>query len=125
MPVSVVIATIAEERLEDWRAFHGELVGARRGEWAESQRRRGITREAILFWSSPSGPAALYVVEGTEAGAAMGALGESDDPFDVWLRERLADLHDDLDFPVALSDTRPPAGSWRGWRGLRSRGFDT
>ena len=122
MPVSVVIATVSEDRLEEWRAFHSELVGARRGEWAESQRRRGITREAIFFWSSPSGPSVLYVVEGVDAGAALDTLGSSDHPFDVWLRGRFADLHQDLDLPGALSDTRPPAGSWRGWRGLRSRG---
>lgn len=121
MPVSVVIAPVAEDRLEDWHAFHSELVGARRGDWAESQRRRGITREAIFFWPSPSGPSVVYVVEGAEAGAAMDALGSSDNPFDVWLRESLAHLHEDLDFPVAMSDTRPPAGSWRGWRALRSQ----
>jgi len=120
MTSSIVIASIAEERLDDWRAFHAELTGSRRGAWAESQHRRGVTRESIFFWSGPSGPMAVYLVEGREAGAAMDSLGSSEDSFDVWLRRSLADLHDDLDFPVQLSDTRPPPGAWRGWRGMLS-----
>ena len=121
MTSSIVIASIAEERLDDWRAFHTELTGSRRGAWAESQHRRDVTRESIFLWSGLSGPMAVYLVEGREAGAAMDALDSSEDPFDVWLRQRFADLHDDLDFPVQLRDTRPSPGAWRGWRGLLSR----
>ena len=122
MTVSIVIASIAADRLDEWRAFHTELTVTRRGEWVESQHRRGITREAIFSWSGPAGPAVVYLVEGAEAGAALDALGSSDESFDVWLRERLAVLHEDLDFPIQLSDTRPSPGAWRGWRGLRMGG---
>jgi hypothetical protein len=122
LTVSIVIASIAEDCTDEWRAFHSELTVTRRGEWAESQHRRGITREAIFSWSGPAGRAAVYLVEGAEAGDALDALGSSDDPFDIWLRERLAVLHDELDFPVQLSDTRPSPGAWRGWRGLRLGG---
>lgn len=121
MSTSIVIASIAADRLEDWQAFHSELTGPRRIEWAESQRRRGITREAVFYWSGSSGPTAVYLVEGVEAGAAMDLLGESAEPFDIWLRDQLASLHEDLDFPVRKSDTRPPPGAWRGWRGLPFR----
>ncbi|MCB2223436.1 MAG: hypothetical protein KQH83_04585 [Actinobacteria bacterium] len=119
MPASIVLAPIAEGRLDEWRAFHEELTGARRGEWAESQRRRGVAREAVFLWSGPDGPVAVYLVEGTEAGEALGALAGSTHPFDEWLRERFDGLHASLDFPVAMSDTRPRPESWRGWRGLR------
>ena len=47
--VSIVIAPIAEGRVDEWRAFHTELTVTRRIEWAESQHRRGITREASLL----------------------------------------------------------------------------
>lgn len=120
--VSIVIAPIADGGADEWRAFHTELTVTRRVEWAESQHRRGVTREAIFSWTGPSGPTAVYLVEGVEAGDALDALGRSDDPFDVWLRERLAVLHDELDFPAQLSDTRPSSEAWRGWRGFRFGG---
>lgn len=120
--VSIVIAPIAEGRVDEWRAFHSELTITRRVEWAESQHRRGITREAIFSWTGSSGPSAVYLVEGADAGDALDALGLSDDPFDVWLREQLAALHEELDFPVRLSDTRPSPSAWSGWRGLRFGG---
>lgn len=121
LPVSVVIAPIVEDRLDDWREFHSDLSGPRRAEWAQSQRRRGITREVAFLWSSARGPAAVYVLEGAEAGAALEDLGAGDDPFDTWMLERLADLHPEMDFPVRIGDTRPPEGARGGWRGLVSR----
>jgi hypothetical protein len=121
MPISTVIAPIAEGRLDEWREFHAELTGGRSGEWAESHRRRGITREIVFLWTGSGGPAAVYVVEGSEDGLALEFLAGSGNRFDEWLNGRLADLHGDLDFPARLSDTRPPDGAWRGWRGLMAR----
>jgi len=122
VPASIVIAPIAEARLGEWRSFHAELTGHRRGAWAESQRRRGITRQVVFLWSGPDGPSAVYMMEGVDAGEAMSQLESSTDAFDIWLRERFADLHGDLDFPAPISDTRPAPGAWRGWRGLRFQG---
>ena len=118
MAVSIVIAPIAPDRLEEWRAFHAELMGPRRGRWAESQRRRGVTREAAFLWEAPSGPAAVYLFEGTEASEALDRLGAGGNEFDDWLRTRLAALHTDLAFPRRVADTRPAPGAWRGLRRL-------
>jgi hypothetical protein len=114
---SIVVAHITADRLDDWRAFVDELTTTRRPSWAESQRRRGITRESVYLWADDGGPAAVYVVEGANAGTALEALEASNDEFDRWYRERLADIHDRLGFPVRLFDSRPPPGSWRGWLG--------
>ena len=113
MTASIVIAPVADGRLEEWRAFHAELTGPRRSEWAESQRRRGVTREVVFLWQGPQGPCAVYLVEGSDAGTALDGLGGGG--FDAWYRERMSGLHSELDLPARLSDTRPPAGSWRGW----------
>jgi hypothetical protein len=121
VPVSIVIAPIAEGRLDDWRAFHAEISGPRRSEWAQSQRRRGVTRAVVFLWSSDDGPVAVYVMEGTEAGAALEDLGTGGGPFDSWLLERFGELHPQMDFPVRIGDTRPPEGARGGWRGLIAR----
>jgi hypothetical protein len=118
MAVSIVIAPIAPDRVEDWHAFHAVLTGPRRGEWAESQRRRGVTREAVFFWESPSGPAAVYLFEGVGADDALDRLRAGEHQFDDWLRTRMAALHSSLDVPQRVFDTRPAAGAWRGWRNL-------
>ena len=119
MTASIAIAPIPQDRLAEWREFHAELTGPRRPEWAESQRRRGVMREVVFLWQGPDGPCAVYLVEGTDAAEALDRLG--DRGFDEWYRDRLGDLHSELDFPARLSDTRPPPGSWRGWRSRRAR----
>jgi hypothetical protein len=115
---SIIVAPIGDSRLEDWKAFLGELTVERRGQWAESQRRRGITREVIYLHAADGGSAAVYLVEGVEATAAIEALWSSGHPFDRWYRGRLEDLHGEFEYPSRLFDTRPPPGGWRGWRGL-------
>lgn len=121
MPVAIVIAPIAADRLDDWRSFHAELTGLRRSEWAASQRRRRITREAVFLWESPGGPAAVYLFEGDGADDGFDRLAAGEHHFDDWLRSRLAALHTGLDRPRRLSDTRPAPGSWRGLRSWRGR----
>ena len=119
MAVSIVIAPIEPNRLDEWHAFHAELTGPRRSLWAESQRRRGVTRETVFLWESPAGPAAVYLFEGTEAPEALDLLGSGGNEFDDWLRTRLAALHTHLDVPHRVADTRPPPGAWRGLKRLR------
>lgn len=116
MTASIIVAPISEDRLDDWRAFLDEMTTDRRAQWAESQRRRGVTREVAFLWNGARGSAVVYLMEGVEADAALDALEPAGHDFDRWYRSRLADLHEELDFPARLFDTRPPPGSWRGWR---------
>ena len=112
---SIVIAPITEGRLDDWHLFHAELTGPCRGAWAESQRRRGITRQVVFLWRGPTGPAAVYMTEGSEAGEAMTDLESSTDSFDIWLRGKFADLHGELRRQqlagYAANAVRPEIGS--------------
>ena len=110
---TVTIAPI--KKPDEWRAFVAELQTSRRIEWAQSQRRRGITRQVITI---AEGEPALAVVY-TEAGdieAATAGLEASTDPFDVWFRERVDDLHDESFETEVVFDSAPRPGPWRGWR---------
>ncbi len=115
MAANVTIAPIGNGKVDEWRAFVSDLAGARRIEWAQSQRRRGITRQVITL---AEGDPALAVVY-TEAGdveAAADRLVESNDPFDAWYREQMVELHDEPMDTEVVFDSAPRPGPWRGWR---------
>lgn len=115
MPASITITPLDPDRVGEWRAFHRELSGVRRADWARSQRRRGIRREAVWLVETPHGPQAVVLVEGSDPDAARRDLASSDDAFDVWFRRRLSSLLGEPAVGEAVFDSRPRPGSWRGW----------
>ena len=110
---SVTIAPIKNP--DEWRAFVSKLQTSRRIEWAQSQRRRGITRQVITI---AEGEPALAVVDtvAVDIDVATSGLDASTDPFDVWFRERVDDLHDEPFETEVVFDSAPRPGPWRGWR---------
>lgn len=122
MPAALVLAPVDPDRLGDWRAFYEELRGPRRAEWAQSQRRRGVEREAIWLLHGGAGVTVCYLVEAAEPRAARHALRTSADPFDTWFRERWDEVHGGPEtLTEAVFDTRIPAGAWRGLRARLGR----
>ena len=116
MAASIIVRRVEDGKLDEWRQFHAELMGPRRIEWAQSQRRRGITRQVVSLVSDGGKHLAVVFTEGRDPQAALQALDQSTDPFDVWLMERVAVLHGDhLDSEITL-DTAPRPGPWKGWR---------
>ena len=74
------------------RALAGEVVGARRREYEESQARGGITRETWSLQSTPGGDFVLVWFEAPDIDKAFATLAESTDPFEVWFRERVLEV---------------------------------
>lgn len=115
MAAQISLTPIRSGRTDDWRDFIAELRGSRRIEWAQSQRRRGITREVISLASGDEDLAIVYS-ESADHDKASERLAGSDDPFDEWYRSRLDDLLDEpLDAEVVF-DSAPKPGPWRGLR---------
>ncbi|MEE9582671.1 MAG: hypothetical protein V3W36_07005 [Acidimicrobiia bacterium] len=115
MAATITIAPIVEGMVEDWRAFVGELQGPRRIEWAQSQRRRGITRQVVTLAEGEAALAVLYT-EAADVEQARKLLADSDDPFDSWYRQQLASLHQEPYDTEVVFDSAPKPGPWRGWR---------
>jgi hypothetical protein len=80
-----------------------ELVGPRRDEFEASRKRLGITREAAWHQETPNGTAAVVCLEADDLGTAMHGIASSQEPFDVWFRERMAEIHG-----VDLAEPAPP-----------------
>ena len=115
MAAAVTIAPIATDKVEDWRAFLAELKGARRTEWAQSQRRRGITKQVITIGALDP-PVAVVYTKTDDATQADARLASFPEPFDIWFREQVTGLHGDPYETEVVFDSSPRRGPWRGWR---------
>ena len=116
---SIHAMPIRSGRSAEFGALVSELMGSRRIEWAESHRRRGVTRQAFFVGNLDGRDFALIFSESGDSRQVLPAIAASDHPFDRWLAERMSEL---LDEPIAvesLADTAPKPGPWRGWRRFR------
>ena len=83
---------ILSGKTEEARAFAGEVMGARRREFDESQARFGATKETWALQSTPDGDIMLVWFEAADLEKGFAALAESSDPFDVWFRGRVQEV---------------------------------
>ncbi|MDP1821359.1 MAG: hypothetical protein Q8K58_15890 [Acidimicrobiales bacterium] len=67
--------------------------GDRQAAYEDARRRAGVTRESVWLQSTPSGEVAVVVMEADDIGAALGVIGGSGEPFDVWFREHVMEVH--------------------------------
>ena len=87
----------------DREALASCASGDRRADHEASRKRAGITREAVWIQSTPGGDVAVVAIESDDIQAAMGALATSEDPFDVWFRDHVRDVHG-----IDLVEESPP-----------------
>jgi hypothetical protein len=74
----------------DARAFHRDLERERKGEYAASERAIGITKELWFVQETPNGDLFVAYMESADFSQALGQFAASQEPFDVWFKERLA-----------------------------------
>src|SRR5262245_46120205 len=90
-------------KFEAWKRFAAEMAGPRRAEHEASRQRLGMTKERAYLQQTPQGDMAIVYMEANDVGQVFQGLATSQDPFDVWFREQVNDLHG-----VDLS--QPPSG---------------
>jgi len=88
---------------EQWQHFSQEMAGPRRSEYEASRKRLGITREVAYRQHTPQGDLSVVYFEAQSIPEVFGGFATSQEPFDVWFREQVLEIHG-LDF------TQPPAG---------------
>ena len=101
--MGVVLAPIVEGKLESWEEWTAELQGPRKAEFEDFNQRHGLTRHAVWRAETPAGPMAIVLHEGPGADTVMQKLAASDHEFDVWFREKVAEVH-------GVDVTQPPPG---------------
>lgn len=98
-------------KTDDARAFMEELEGQRKPDYARSEEKIGITKECWFLASLPSGDVFIAYMESENFGRSLQLFSESQDAFDLWFKERLAnatgvDLNNpppDMQLPELLS----------------------
>ena len=70
-----------------------ELSGSRREEYDDLRRRLGVTGQKVWLVRARRGETAVSYLECEEPGRIVARLAASTDPFDVWLKARLAEFH--------------------------------
>jgi hypothetical protein len=79
-------------KTEDAQAFQRELDGPRKADYATSEQRIGITREYWFLQQTPQGDLFLAYMESPDFASALGQFASSQNAFDQWFKQRLADV---------------------------------
>ena len=87
-----VVFPLLPGKTEEARAFQRELDTARKAEYDRSERAIGITKEHWFIASVPSGDQLVVYMESADFTRALGMFSQSQEPFDVWFKQRLAEV---------------------------------
>ncbi len=94
---------LLEGKSEDARAFFEELETQRKSDYAASEQRINITKEAWYIQQTPKGDLLLAYIESPDFADALGKFSQSRDEFDEWFKRRVSEVTG-----VDLND--PPPG---------------
>lgn len=79
-------------KTDDARSFMEELEGTRRSDYADSERRIGIVKESWYLQQTPNGDLLVAYMESPDFAKALDAFSQSSDDFDLWFKQRMADV---------------------------------
>lgn len=102
MTTQPIAVPLAADRVDDWKKFCAELVGPRRKDFEDLNRRYGLTRHGAWLQRMPEGRYLVIVLrEGASPQSFLPGLRNSTHPFDRWFVERISAFHGaDLTAPV-------------------------
>ena len=86
-----LVIPVQPGRADDAREFMRELEATRKGEYARSEERIGITKEVWFLAAVGDGEAMVAYMETNDFANALRLFSQSRDEFDVWFKRRLAD----------------------------------
>lgn len=102
---AVYVYPILGGKLDQWRAVHQELSGARQAEYEASRKTAEISRELMWYANGPMGDVAVYHVEAPDPIQSIRFLAKSTAPFDEWFRNNLTEVHGIDPWQDALNGT--------------------
>jgi hypothetical protein len=89
-------------KTDEWRRWSAEIEGPRHAEYEASRRRLGVTVERAYLQHTPQGDFNVVYLEADDLARAFAGVATSQDPFDVWFRQRAKELFSGLDLAQPL-----------------------
>lgn len=87
-----IVFPILPGKTEDAKAFQHELDTTRKADYDLSERRIGVTREYWFIASPPSGDQLVVYMQSEDFGRTLELFVASRDEFDLWFKQRMADV---------------------------------
>lgn len=103
MSTFAVAIPILPGKTEEWRRIVQEATGPRRAEVDAMHRQLNVGQANWILQATPNGDVAIVILQGEGASEAFAKLGQSNQPFDVWFREKIGATY-------GLNLSEPPAG---------------
>ncbi len=101
--MGLVVAPIVDGKVEAWKSWTAEFSGPRKNEFEDLNHRYGLTRHEVWFAQSPGAPLAVVIHEGPGADSFMQKIAQSDNSFDLWMKEHIESYHN-------MDLSKPPPG---------------
>lgn len=86
-------SSILPGKEEEWRRFVQVVVEERLREYEGLRQRLGIRNESVWLARTKGGEAAMVYLETEEPERIVPTLVASEEPFDLWFKERLIECH--------------------------------
>ena len=94
MPAITFVAPILPNKEEEWRRFVQEVTEERLQEYEGLRQRIGIRNESVWLAHTKNGDeTAMVYAEAKNPERIALALAASEEPFDLWFKERLLEYH--------------------------------
>jgi hypothetical protein len=110
MDYTCLVVPVLSGKTDALRAFYAEVDGARKDQFAESERRLGISKEIAWLAQADGGDVAVIYIESENFESAFGQFVKSREEFDLWFKERVLDVSGldlnnppEMDLPEMLS----------------------
>ena len=98
--MGLVVAPILEGKLEDWKKWTSGFTGSNKVEFADFNKRYGLTRNDVWLTQTPGGPTAVVLLEGSGSDTFMQKVGHSENPYDKSFVKAIEGFHGmDLNSP--------------------------
>lgn len=102
--MGLVVVPIIEGKLDAWKKFNEEVKsGSKKDDFNDLNQRYRLTRHNVWHAETPGGSMAVVLHEGPGSGEFMQALGQSNHPFDNWMKEQITEYH-------GMNFNEPPPG---------------
>jgi len=92
MAIFAIAIPIEKGKTAQFQAFIGQLMGARKAEFTASRKKLGV-RERTFHQQTPHGDMVVVTLEGDDPAGAFAKFGQGTDPFTVWFRSQVKDIH--------------------------------